>query len=104
MAAKCHFELMADYNRWMNHNLYRAAGALSPAELLEDRGAFFSSILGTLNHLLVGDIIWLQRFAQPLPEVVALREVRHGRRRRGWMPCCMTTWRRFSKPGKHWMR
>ena len=27
-----------------------------------DRGAFFKSLHGTLNHLLVGDRIWMRRF------------------------------------------
>ena len=57
------FQLMADYNCWMNDNLYGAASTLSAADLAEDRGAFFGSILGTFNHLLVADTIWLQRFA-----------------------------------------
>ncbi len=57
------FELMADYNRWMNENLYGAATNLTPAALAEDRGAFFGSLLGTFNHLMVADTIWLQRFA-----------------------------------------
>lgn len=55
--------LMADYNRWMNQRLYDAAATLPPAALLEDRGAFFGSILGTLNHIVVADLIWLNRFA-----------------------------------------
>ncbi|MBO9717758.1 MAG: DinB family protein [Pseudoxanthomonas sp.] len=58
-----HFMLLADYNRWMNGNLQRAAAAL-PAEALDaPRGAFFGSILGTFNHLVVADTIWLKRFA-----------------------------------------
>jgi uncharacterized damage-inducible protein DinB len=28
-----------------------------------DRGAFFRSIIGTLNHIVAGDITWLKRFA-----------------------------------------
>jgi len=31
--------------------------------LARDTGAFFKSILGTLNHILVGDTFWLKRFA-----------------------------------------
>ncbi|ASJ71012.1 DinB family protein [Granulosicoccus antarcticus] len=54
---------MGDYNRWMNESLYEAASTLPPAVLAEDRGAFFCSLLGTFNHLLVADTIWLQRFA-----------------------------------------
>lgn len=55
--------LMARYNRWMNERVLAAAARLPAAEHLRVRGAFFGSILGTLNHLLVGDTIWLQRFA-----------------------------------------
>jgi len=58
-----HACLMARYNQWMNARLYNAAMRLSPVELNADRKAFFGSILGTLNHIMVGDIIWLTRFA-----------------------------------------
>lgn len=56
--------LLAQYNEWMNRKVYEAAAKLSPQELGLDRGAFFGSLLGTLNHLMVADTIWLQRFAQ----------------------------------------
>ena len=58
-----HFTLLAEYNGWMNAKLYAAAARLTPAVLNADRGAFFHSILGTLNHIVVGDTIWLKRFA-----------------------------------------
>ena len=59
-----HITLMADYNQWMNQKVYDAASHLTDAQLLEDRRAFFGSILGTLNHLALGDTVWLKRFAQ----------------------------------------
>ena len=37
-----------------------------------DRGAFFKSIMGTLNHILVGDIIWLKRFQSHPAHATAL--------------------------------
>lgn len=58
------FALMASYNTWMNAKLYESANELSPDELRADRGAFFKSVLGTLNHIVVADRIWLQRFAE----------------------------------------
>ena len=58
-----HIALMARYNQWMNRKLYAAATTLSAAELALDRQAFFGSILGTLNHLALGDTVWLKRFA-----------------------------------------
>ncbi|MDY7533023.1 DinB family protein [Pseudomonas sp. Bout1] len=56
--------LMASYNQWMNRKVYEAAGGLSDEDLITDRGAFFGSILGTLNHLALGDRVWLKRFAK----------------------------------------
>ncbi|GHD65353.1 DinB family protein [Jeongeupia chitinilytica] len=55
--------LMARYNAHMNARLYAAAASLSEAELMRDRGAFFGSLFATLNHLVVGDTMWLKRFA-----------------------------------------
>jgi uncharacterized damage-inducible protein DinB len=55
-------EMLAGYNRWANERLYAAAGRLPEAAYRADNGAFFGSLHGTLNHLLVGDRIWLQRF------------------------------------------
>lgn len=57
------YRLMARYNQWMNEHLYAAARTLPDPALAEDRGAFFGSIMGTLNHVMVGDIIWLKRFS-----------------------------------------
>lgn len=61
---KPHFELMANYNATMNQKINDNITNLSEDKLWADRGAFFSSILGTLNHLMVGDLIWLRRFNQ----------------------------------------
>jgi uncharacterized damage-inducible protein DinB len=55
-------QAMARYNRWMNERLYERCAALSDAERKADRKAFFGSIHGTLNHLLLGDRLWLSRF------------------------------------------
>jgi len=52
----------ARYNRLANETLYRACGGLSDAEYRRDLGAFFKSVHGTLNHLLLGDMIWMVRF------------------------------------------
>jgi len=54
---------MAEYNEWMNAKLYEAAMTLSDEELTSNRMAYFGSILGTLNHLVVGDTLWLKRFS-----------------------------------------
>lgn len=54
---------MAKYNRWMNQKIFDTCEKLSAEQLSENRGAFFGSIMGTLNHIFVGDIVWLKRFA-----------------------------------------
>ncbi len=57
-----HFQALARYNRGANVRLYRACGSLADEERRRDRGAFFGSIHATLNHILVGDRIWMARF------------------------------------------
>lgn len=58
---KAHFDSLARYNEWANRRLYAAAADLSDAQYRTDRGAFFKSMHGTLNHLLVTDRIWMRR-------------------------------------------
>ncbi|MEQ9122675.1 MAG: DinB family protein [Alphaproteobacteria bacterium] len=82
-----HFQRMAAYNEVANQRLYAAVARLPPAEFVRERPAFFGSIRGVLNHILVGDRIWLARFegrvvpstgldAMPFPEFADLREAR----------------------------
>lgn len=56
----------------MNGQLYQAIEPLSIETINQDRGLFFQSILGTLNHLLVGDLIWLRRFGHFSDRYVSL--------------------------------
>jgi uncharacterized damage-inducible protein DinB len=58
---KRHYVEFAGYNAWANRRLYDAASDLSDAEYRADRGAFFKSMHGTLNHLLATDRIWMKR-------------------------------------------
>lgn len=72
-----HFAMMGRYNRWANALLYAAAHALPEDDYRRDLGVAFTSLHGTLNHILVGDRIWLSRmegFGSPplaLDEIVA---------------------------------
>jgi uncharacterized damage-inducible protein DinB len=59
---KDHYTTFAGYNAWANDRLYAAAAQLSDAEYRADKGAFFKSMHGTLNHLLTTDRIWMKRF------------------------------------------
>jgi uncharacterized damage-inducible protein DinB len=56
------YTMFAGYNAWCNERLYDAAAGVPDADYRADRGAFFKSLHGTLNHLLVGDRIWMHRF------------------------------------------
>jgi uncharacterized damage-inducible protein DinB len=116
MADPAHFALLADYNRWMNLKLYAASAALDAEALARDRGAFFGSILGTLNHLVVADTIWLKRFAShpaharaldavaDLPSPVTLDAVPFPafaalRTHREWLDALIVDWTRTAPEG-----
>lgn len=70
-----HLRLMARYNTWMNDRLIEVAGKLAPEALNAERGAYFGSILGSMNHLIVGDTLWLKRFADHPAKWPALQPV-----------------------------
>jgi uncharacterized damage-inducible protein DinB len=57
-----HYREMSRYNRCMNEKLYALAAQLSDEERKRAMGAFFGSIHGTFNHLLLTDRGWLARF------------------------------------------
>ena len=61
-AAGDHWRRMAAYNTAANRILYDAVAGLSDEEYRRPRPAVFGSIHGTLNHLLLGDGIWMARF------------------------------------------
>lgn len=61
--------LMARYNAWQNDGLRRLVATLPDAQLRRPQGAFFGSVLNTLNHILWADLMWMHRFAGlPRPE------------------------------------
>lgn len=72
-----HFEMMAGYNQWANRRLYDACARLKPEDLRAGLGAFFGSLHGTLNHLLVADRIWMARFVGETPPAMALDTILH---------------------------
>lgn len=57
------YQALAAYNQAMNERVYEVCARIPDAERKADRGAFFNSIHGTLNHLLYGDRAWLNRLA-----------------------------------------
>ena len=72
---KDHFESFALYNQWANGRLLEAAAGLTAEQLAENRGAFFGSVIGTLNHILVADRAWLWRLTGSGETPIALDEI-----------------------------
>ncbi len=68
----------ARYNRWQNQSMYAAAATLPDGTRKRNMGAFFKSIHGTLNHLLVGDQLWLDRFEGVPTSIVSLDQELYG--------------------------
>jgi uncharacterized damage-inducible protein DinB len=74
---KAHFDQLATYNRWANRRLYDDAASLTDEKRRQAFGLFFGSVLGTLNHLLVTDRIWMWRFTGEGPEPARLDQIVH---------------------------
>lgn len=68
MISPAYVQLMARYNAWQNNQLTSILGTMTADELLLDRGAFFGSIMATINHLAWGDMLWMNRFDPTLRE------------------------------------
>ncbi len=62
MITPAYCQTMARYNAWQNTGLRAMIAEMDRDALYLDRGAFFGSIMGTLNHLLWGDTLWISRF------------------------------------------
>jgi uncharacterized damage-inducible protein DinB len=57
------FKMFAHYNRVANARLYEQCGKLDVAEYRRERPGSFGSVHSLLNHILLGDRIWMSRFA-----------------------------------------
>lgn len=73
-----HLRTLARYNRWANGRLYAACNEAGQAELAAPRPSYFGSILATLNHGLVGDQLWMDRFqGERTAHIVSLGQILH---------------------------
>ena len=61
MPIRDYFITFAHYHRWADARLFAALADLSDTERKADRKAFFGSIHGTANHLLVVARAWMGR-------------------------------------------
>jgi len=64
----------ARYNRWQNEAMYAAAAKLPDGTRKRNMGAFFKSIHATLNHLMVGDWVWMSRLDGEPNQITALTD------------------------------
>jgi uncharacterized damage-inducible protein DinB len=62
MDFKTLYTTLARYNQWANQRVYQACNQLDAAGYHQNRAAFFRSIHGTLNHILLADRVWMGRF------------------------------------------
>lgn len=61
MDLRDHLRLMARYNVWAHRRLLAVCDQLDEAGYRAERGLFFGSLHGTLNHLLAVERIWRAR-------------------------------------------
>lgn len=57
-----HFQMLGRYNTIANERLYQVCSELADEEYRKEGPASFRSIHRTLNHILLGDRIWMNRF------------------------------------------
>src|SRR5687767_1667619 len=69
--------VMAKYNQWMNGKVYQVCADMPDEELKRNRNAFFKSIHGTLNHILLADKVWFGRFTGKLFKAQSLDQTLH---------------------------
>ena len=67
----------ARYNQWANSRIYKTCRSLTSDELALDRKGFFKSIVGTLNHILLADLIYKERLEQMPTTYTRLDEILH---------------------------
>jgi uncharacterized damage-inducible protein DinB len=67
------FQLLAEYNAATNLEMIGILEKLPPERLAQEVGSFYESILGLVNHILVSDIVWLERFAKQFPELAFVK-------------------------------
>ncbi|NES89317.1 MULTISPECIES: DinB family protein [Okeania] len=69
-----YFQRLSQYNQWMNEKIYQVCASIPDEIRREDKRAFFNSIHGTLNHILLADKLWLSRFENYNFEIESLRQ------------------------------
>jgi len=61
MFPKNYYQLMAEYNQWMDSKIYAVCIDIPDDLRKKDMGAFFKSVHSTLNHIYYGNLAWIER-------------------------------------------
>lgn len=69
--------LLARYNAWANEMIFAAVAALPAGEATKERPTLFKSIVNTLNHLYVVDLVWQAHLEARTHGIPALNTVLH---------------------------
>ncbi|MBF7682122.1 DinB family protein [Acinetobacter sp. B5B] len=69
------FKQLARYHVWATARLNDTLKHVSIDHFTQAQGLFFQSILGTLNHLYVGESLWFARFNQLAPPQWRLNQI-----------------------------
>lgn len=67
MISKEYVLTMARYNAWQNKQIMDIFKVMDEAALHVDHKAFFRTIMGTLNHVLWADALWMNRWCDAVP-------------------------------------
>jgi uncharacterized damage-inducible protein DinB len=73
-----YFRTLARYNQWANRRLYAACAMLHEADYMARRPSFFGSIHAALNHIMVGDRVWVARFTGADTKIKSLDQILYG--------------------------
>jgi len=68
------YSLLALYNRQANSEMIDVVSKLTGRARRRDTGSWFGSLHGLLNHLIIADIQWLNRFKPVFPEAPVLKD------------------------------
>lgn len=80
------FRILAQYNIWATQRLCESLKSVSDDDFNKDVGLYFKSIVGTLNHLLLGEhYLWYSRFKQGISPAIALNTMIQTKRQHYWM-------------------
>ncbi len=72
---KSTLQILTRYNAWANKTIFDAVQALPEGEASKERPTLFKTMINTLNHLYVVDLIWRAHIEQRGHDIRALNTV-----------------------------